>query len=76
VLLSYKHRLYPTRTQAAELDRMLAAFCDLYNATLQWRIEAYRRQGRTLRYVDQAGELRAVRGAEPALAGYSYSALQ
>jgi putative transposase len=76
VLLSYKHRLYPTRTQTAELDRMLGAFCDLYNAALQQRIEAYRRQGRTLRYVDQAGELRAVRAAEPALAAYSYSAEQ
>jgi putative transposase len=74
-VLSYKHRLYPTRAQAA-LDRMLGAFCGLYNAALQQRIEAYRRQGKTLRNVDQAGELRAVREAEPALAGYSYSALQ
>lgn len=76
MLLSFKYRVYPNRAQAAELDRMLGAFCNLYNAALQQRIEAYRRQGRTLRYVDQAGELRTVREAEPALAAYSYSAEQ
>jgi putative transposase len=76
VLLSFRYRLYPTRAQTVALDTMLGALCGLYNAALQQRIEAYRRQGRTLRYVDQAGELRAVREAEPALAGYSYSAEQ
>lgn len=52
--LSYKYRLYPNRTQAAALTGMLGALCDLYNAALQQRIEAYQRRGRTLRYVDQA----------------------
>ncbi len=76
MLLSYKYRLYPTWAQVAQLDRMLAAFALLYNAALQQRIEAYRRRGKTLRYVDQANELRAVRAAEPDLAAYSYSAEQ
>ena len=55
---------------------MLGAFCDLYNAALQQRIEAYRRAGKALRYVDQAGELKAVRAADERLAGYSFSAEQ
>ncbi|MCW2240801.1 putative transposase [Azospirillum canadense] len=55
---------------------MLGAFCDLYNAGLQQRIEAYRRQGRTLRYVDQAAELKAVRAGDERLSSYSYSAEQ
>ncbi len=76
MLLSFKHRLYPTRAQSPGLDLMLGAFADLFNAALQQRIEAYRRRGRTLRYVDQAGELRAVREVCPELAGYSYSAEQ
>jgi putative transposase len=55
---------------------MLGAFCDLYNAALQQRIEAYRRRGVTLRYGQQAGELKAAREADERLAGFSFSAEQ
>ena len=75
-LLSYKFRLYPNRAQADALTGMLGAFCDLYNAGLQQRIEAYRRRGISLRYLDQADELKAVRAADERLALYSYSAEQ
>jgi putative transposase len=76
MLRSYKYRLYPTRSQAVALNGMLGAFCDLYNAGLQQRIEAYQRQRKSLCYVDQANELKAVRLADERLAGYSYSAEQ
>ena len=76
MLLSYKYRLYPSRAQTAALEAMLGAFCDLFNAGLQQRIEAYRRQGKTLRYADQANELKAVRAVDERLAGYSFSAEQ
>lgn len=75
-VLSYKHRLYPSRAQAEALTGMLGAFCDLYNAALQQRIEAYRRQGVTLRYGQQASELKAIRAADERLAGFSFSAEQ
>src|SRR5919206_1468543 len=74
--LSYKYRLYPNRAQAAALETMLGAFCDLYNAGLQQRIEVYRRGGKTLRYAEQANELKAVRAMDDRLAGYSFSAEQ
>src|SRR5918911_46700 len=74
--LSYKYRLYPNRAQAAALEAMLGAFCELYNAGLQQRIEAYRRQGKTLRYADQASELKAVWAVDDRLASYSFSAEQ
>src|ERR671927_224607 len=74
--LSYKYRLYPNRAQIAALEGMLGAFCDLYNAGLQQRIEAYRRQSKTLGYADQANELKAVRAVDDRLAGYSFSAEQ
>ena len=61
MLLSYKLRLYPTRARAVALDLMLGSLCDLYNAAIQQRIEAYRRQGRMLCYTNQAAELKAVR---------------
>ncbi len=75
-LLSYKFRLYPNRAQSDALTGMLGAFCDLYNAGLQQRIEAYRRRGISLCYLDQASELKAVRAADERLARYSYSAEQ
>ena len=73
---SYKYRLYPSKGQSVVLTAMLGAFCDLYNATLQQRIEAYRRQHKTLRYLDQANELKAVRAADERLAQFSYSTAQ
>lgn len=76
MLRSFKYRLYPNRQQQEQLTAMLGAFCDLYNAGLQQRIEAYRRQGLTLGYVNQANELKAVRVADERLAGFSYSAEQ
>ena len=75
-LLSYKFHLYPNRMQRDALSGMLGAFCDLYNAGLQQRIEAYRRRRISLRYLDQASELKAVRAADERLARYSYSAEQ
>lgn len=76
MLRSFKYRLYPNRRQQEQLAAMLGAFCDLYNAGLQQRIEAYRRQGITLGYVNQANELKAVRLTDARLAGFSYSAEQ
>jgi len=55
---------------------MLGAFCDLYNAALQQRIEAYRRRRITLRYGNQAAELKAVRAVDERLGGFSFSAEQ
>lgn len=76
MVFSYKYRLYPNAAQIAELETMLGAFCDLYNAGLQQRIEAYRRAGKTLRYVDQANELKAVRAVDARLGNYGFSAEQ
>lgn len=76
-LRSYKHRLRPNKAQAAALDAMLRDFCGLYNACLQQRIEAYRRRGLSLRYGQQASELKACRVDDPdGLGRWSFSALQ
>jgi putative transposase len=76
VILSYKYRIYPNKTQATALGEMLADFCMLYNACLEQRITAYERRKISLRYKDQAAELKAVRIAEPDLARWSFSAEQ
>lgn len=76
IVLSYKYRIYPNLAQVTGLTDMLGSFCDLYNACLQQRIEAYQRQGRSLGYYDQANELKAVRAVDERLSGYSFSAEQ
>lgn len=73
---SYKYRLRPNAAQSAALDAMLRDFCSLHNACLQQRDEAWRRRRKRLRYADQAAELRGVRAEVPALARWSFTALQ
>lgn len=76
MILSYKYRIYPNATQAVALSEMLRDFCDLYNAALQQRIEAYRRKSVSLNYYDQAKELKSVREGVPELARWSFTAEQ
>lgn len=73
---NYRFRIYPSRAQAATLDSMLGAFCDLYNAALHERIDCYRKTGKSLNYYDQAAELKAVRLVDERLAASSFSAQQ
>lgn len=73
---NFRYRLFPSAAQAAQLEAMLGAFCDLYNAALHERIDCWRKTGRSLRYADQARELKAVRAVDEQLAGYSFTACQ
>lgn len=76
-LRSYKYRIRPNRARGEALDAMLRDFCDLYNACLQQRIEAYRRREVSLRYGHQAAELKACRADDlDGLGRWSSSALQ
>lgn len=45
MLLSYKFRLYPNKAQRQTLDTTLETHRQLYNAALEERREAYRKQG-------------------------------
>lgn len=76
MIRSFKYRLFTTAAQETALSDMLGSFCDLYNACLQQRIEAYQRRGIGLRCGNQAAELKVVRAADERLAGYSFSAEQ
>jgi len=54
---SYKYRIYPTKNQRHKLQGTLDLCRDLYNSALQERIEAYKKNGISLNYIDQANEL-------------------
>lgn len=76
MIRSYKYRLYPNRKQTEYLGEMFDLFRELYNAALQERRDAYQKCGITIRYTDQAKQLKEIRRDIPELANYSYSATQ
>ncbi len=59
------YRLYPTTKQESVLLEILRLHQQLYNAALEQRISAYRKQKVSLSYVDQAKELTKLRAEFP-----------
>lgn len=62
---SYRYPLRLTIQQEATFQSWLEQCRQLYNAALQQRIEAYRRQSRSLSLFDQQKELTALRAGFP-----------
>jgi putative transposase len=74
---AYKFRAYPTRPQEARAARLLADHCDLYNAALEERREAWRMRRVSICYGVQSAQLREIRHADPAGQGrHSFTAQQ
>jgi putative transposase len=73
---AYKFRLYPTSKQRDRLAAMLRDHCELYNAALEHRREAYRRAKVTVRGVQQMAELTAIRVERPDQAVWSFTSQQ
>jgi putative transposase len=74
---AYKLRAFPTRPQEGRAVRLLADHCDLYNAALQERREAWRMRNLSITYGDQSAQLREIRAADPDGQGrHSFTAQQ
>src|SRR5215207_2401020 len=74
---AYKLRAYPTRPQEGRSVRLLADHCDLYNAALTERRDAWRMQKVKVSYGDQSAQLKAIRAADPFGQGrHSFTAQQ
>jgi putative transposase len=74
---AYKLRAYPTRPQEGRAVRLLADHCDLYNAALQERREAWRLRHLSISYGDQSAQLKEIRAADPDGQGrHSFTAQQ
>jgi putative transposase len=69
---NFKYRLYPSNAQIVALDGQLAEACNLYNAALQERRDAYRLSHTSINYYDQANQLKEIRAnGDLALANFS-----
>ncbi len=75
MILSYKFRIEPNRTQADALSEMLRDFCRLYNAGLEHRIEAYRK-GVSIKVNEQIVTLPVIRRDIPDQGRWSCTAQQ
>jgi putative transposase len=74
---AYKLRAYPTRPQEGRAVRLLADHCDLYNAALQERRDAWRMRQVSIAYGDQSAQLKEIRAADPDGQGrHSFTAQQ
>ena len=58
-------KMYPDRREIADLRRMKRLHCELYNAALQERVDAWRTQGVSISYADQCRSLTLIRGDLP-----------
>jgi putative transposase len=74
---AFKFRAYPTQPQEGRAVRLLADHCDLYNAALTERREAWRMRHVSVSYGMQSAQLKHIRKADPAGQGrHSFTAQQ
>jgi putative transposase len=60
---TYRHRVYPTRGQQVTLEAQLGFACDLYNAALEQRRDAWCSRRRSINYVTQCRDVTELRQA-------------
>jgi putative transposase len=68
VILTYRYRLLPLKSQHRALERLCNAQRVLYNAGLEERIDCYRKTGKTRTYIDQCKALTQCRRELPDMA--------
>jgi putative transposase len=74
---AYKFRAYPTRPQECRAIGLLADHCDLYNAALEERREAWRMGHATITYGTQSAQLKDIRrGDRDGQGRHSFTAQQ
>jgi putative transposase len=65
VILTYRYRLLPLKSQHRALERICAGQRELHNAALEERIDCYRKTGKTRTYIDQCKALTTCRREVP-----------
>ena len=65
MILTYRYRLLPLKSQHRALERLCAVQRELYNAALEERIDCYRKTGKTRTYIDQCKALTECRHELP-----------
>jgi putative transposase len=61
MLLTFKYRIYPSKAQKTALCQTLALCCELYNAALQERRDAWKICKKSVTYKEQANQLSEIK---------------
>ncbi|MFX1695332.1 RNA-guided endonuclease InsQ/TnpB family protein [Paraburkholderia sp. A1RO-1] len=69
-------KLYPTAREGERLSGWIRLHCELYNAALEERIDAYRKHGKSINYYDQQNVLPEIKAARPEFVELGAHALQ
>ena len=69
-------KLYPNATESEQLTAWVRLHCELYNAALEERIDAYLKHGKSISYFDQQNVLPEIKAARPELEALGSHALQ
>lgn len=69
-------KLYPNAVQAARLEAWTRLHCELYNAALEERIDAWRKAGKSISYFDQQNVLPQIKADRPEFVELGSHALQ
>src|SRR5205085_11517918 len=64
---TFKFRVFPSKAQLTCLQSTLSLCCELYNAGLQERRDAYRLERKSIGYIEQANQLPEIKAARPEL---------
>lgn len=64
---TFKYRIYPTKAQVEKLEFALSSCCELYNAALQERRDAWKLNRVRIRYYDQSAQMPAIKVERPEL---------
>ncbi len=70
------YKLYAAATRVAEADRVRGLHCELYNAALQERLDAWRMERVSIGYVAQCRSLTQIRRENPEYAALNAQSLQ
>lgn len=73
---TFKYRIYPSNAQETKLEQTLALCCELYNAALQERRDAYQLSKSSINYHAQAIQLPEIRSLREDLRGVHSQVLQ
>ncbi len=73
---AFRYRIFPTKHQEAILCTQLALCCELYNAGLEERREAYRMGGKSITFTAQSVQLPDIKELRPEYEGIYSQVLQ
>lgn len=72
----YKYRIFPSKAQRTELNATLSLCCELYNAALQERRDAWNKQKKSIYYFDQTKQITLFKQDRPEFKDISIHALE